>query len=362
MYLLSSTTKQEERGNGRLAGPISLMKFRRALVTKVLICGALAAAGAGIAWYLWQGQQGKLPDGLVSGNGRVEADQIDIAAKAAGRVQAVFVKEGDLVAAGQILARIDTTELLAQRARYVADQTAAEASALEAKAAVAQRQAELRLKEASLRRVLALVDNGFVSLGAVDSAQSERDAARAALDAAERNVTAKQRFIGAAKALVDQIDAQIADTTLTSPVKGRVLYRLANSGEVVSAGGKVLTIVDLSEIYMEIFLPSWQAMQVPIGSQARVQFDGADFAIPAKVSFVSPEAQFTPKQVETRSERDRLMFRVKLRFPPSLVEQHVEQAKTGMRGVGYVRLGSNHPDWPEFLQRRIPGDPIDAAD
>lgn len=338
------------------------MKVNRLPMSSVLIAVLVVAAGACGAWYWWQSRQGGLPDGLAWGNGRIEADQVDISAKSAGRLRDVLVREGDLVSAGQIVAQIDTTELLAQRAKYVADQTAQEASMLEARAAVAQRQAELTLKEASRRRVLALVDTGAVSRQTLDQAQSERDSARALLEAAERNVIARERSIHAAKALVDLVDAQIADATLTAPVKGRVLYRLATPGEVVSAGGKVLTIVNLSEIYMEIYLPSAQAMQVPIGSQARIQFDGADFAVPAKVSFVSPEAQFTPKQVETRSERDKLMFRVKLRVPPSLVEQHVEQAKTGIRGTGYVRLGSNPPDWPAFLQKRFPGDPIDAGD
>ena len=80
------------------------------------------------------------------------------------------------------------------------------------------------------------------------------------------------------------------------------------------------------------------------------------------MSFVSPEAQFTPKQVETRSERDKLVFRVKLRVPPSLVERHVEQVKTGVRGTGYARLDPNPPEWPEFLQKRFEGDPVDAED
>jgi HlyD family secretion protein len=319
-------------------------------------------AAAGGAWYWWQSQQGKLPEGLVSGNGRIESNQVDIAAKSAGRVREVLAQEGDLVTAGQVLARIDTTELQAQRAKYAADVASEEASMLEARATVTQRRAELILKEANLRRALKLVETGAVSQENRDQAQSEHDSARAILDAAQRTVTARERSIVAAQALVDQIDAQIADAILVAPVRGRVLYRLANPGEVVAAGGKVLTIVNLSEIYMEIYLPSAQVMRIPIGSQARILFDGADFAVPAKVSFISPEAQFTPKQVETRSERDKLMFRIKLRIPPSLVERHLQQVKTGTRGIGYVRLDPNPPDWPANLQKRIQGDPLDAED
>lgn len=322
----------------------------------------IVVAGAAGAWHWWQEQQGKLPAGLASGNGRIESDQIDISAKSAGRVREVLAQEGDLVSTGQVLARIDAAELQAQRAKYIADLAAEEASALEAKATVTQRQAELRLKEANLQRALTLVKMHAVSEQDRDQALSGRDSARAVLEAAERAVTAKERSVEAARALVEQTDTQIADTILSTPVKGRVLYKLANPGEVVSAGGKVLTIVNLSEIYMEIYLPADQAMRVPLGSQARIQFDGADFAVPAKASFVSPEAQFTPKQVETRSERDKLVFRVKLRIPPSLVERHVEHIKTGARGVGYVRLDPDPPDWPDFLQKRVADDPLDAAD
>lgn len=338
------------------------MKTLYSMLPRALFLALIAAAGAWGMWSWWQGQQGGLPEGLVSGNGRIEADQVDISVKSASRVTEVLVREGDMVAAGQVLARIDTTELQAQRARYVADVTAEEASMLEARATVAQREAELTLKDISLQRALTLVKTGAVSQQNLDQAQSERDAAKAVLDASEKNVTARERSIEAAKAVVDQIDAQIADATLSTPVRGRVLYRLANPGEVVSAGGKILTIVNLAEVYMEIYLAAEQAMRVPIGSQARIQFDGVEFVIPARVSFVSPEAQFTPKQVETRSERDKLVFRVKLRVPPSLVERHVEQVKTGVRGTGYARLDPNPPEWPEFLQKRFEGDPVDAED
>lgn len=236
------------------------MKTLYSLLPRLLVLAAIIAAGAWGAWTWWQGQQDALPEGLVSGNGRIESDQVDISTKSASRVTEVLVQEGDMVEAGQVVARIDT------------------------------------------------------------------------------------------------------DATLTAPVKGRVLYRLANPGEVVSAGGKILTLVDLAEIYMEIYLPAEQAMRVAIGSQARIQFDNTDFVIPARVSFVSPEAQFTPKQVETRSERDKLVFRVKLRIPRSLVERHVEQVKTGVRGTGYARLDPSPPEWPEFLQKRFEGDPVDAGD
>lgn len=337
------------------------MKMRGLAKKTILVLVLAAAAGFG-AWNWWQGQQDELPEGIVSGNGRMEADQVDIAAKSAGRIKDVLVQEGDEVSAGQVLAHIDISELQAQRAKYVAELASEEASILEAKATVVQRKAELTLKEANLRRTRSLFEKGTASELSLDEAQSEHDVAKAILEAAEKNVTARERSVDAAQALIELTEAQIADATLYTPVRGRVLYRLANPGEVVSAGGKVLTILQLDELYMEIYLPMAEAMRVSVGAQARIIFDDVDFAIPAKVSFVSPEAQFTPKQVETRSERDKLMFRVKLRVPKSLIERHFQMVKSGARATGYVRLEPNPPEWPDFLQKRFEGDPIDVED
>ena len=104
---------------------------------------------------------------------------------------------------------------------------------------------------------------------------------------------------------------------------------------------------------MEIFLPSEQAAAIRTGAEARLTVDAIpNRAAPAYVSFVSPEAQFTPKEVETRSERDKLMFRVKIQVPPELVGQFIESIKTGVRGVGYVRYDESVP-WPSFLNDNL---------
>jgi HlyD family secretion protein len=174
---------------------------------------------------------------------------------------------------------------------------------------------------------------------------------------------ARQRSVDSAKAIAAEIQTQIDDCILKSPTMGRVLYRLSEPGEVLGAGGKVLTLVNLADIYMEIFLPSAKAHRVSIGAEARIKLDILDVAVPAKVSFVSPEAQFTPKQVETPSERDKLMFRVKVRVPSELVLKYIERVKTGVRGVAYVRLSQmsgEKSEWPEFL-RKLPPEVMPSA-
>lgn len=331
-------------------------------ITPILVIACLVAAAGYGGWSYWKAQQNQMPPELYGGNGRIESDQVDIATKSAGRLVNVTVREGDKVEPGQVLAQIDTAELQAQRAKYAADVAYAEASKIEAGATVDQRVAELRFREDDVARKTKLAATGAVTQEALNESLSNRDASKAVLAAARQHVAAAERSVEAAQALVALADTQIADNTLSSPVRGRVLYRLANPGEVVASGGKVLTIVDLEQVYFEMFVPSEQAIRLAVGSAARIAPDGTDIAVPARVSFVSPDAQFTPKQVETRSERDKLMFRVRLRTSQSLIERHIDIVKTGARGVGYVWIGSEKPAWPEFLQKRIAGDPLDVEE
>jgi HlyD family secretion protein len=154
---------------------------------------------------------------------------------------------------------------------------------------------------------------------------------------------------------VAKAQSRIDDATLTSPVLGRVLYRLAEPGEVLAAGGKALTLVNLEDVYMEIFLPSAQAAAIKLGAEARFTVDyEPDRVGPGYVSFVSPEAQFTPKEVETRSEREKLMFRVKIQVPKELVLHYIERIKTGVRGVGYVKV-KDSAVWPDWLEKNLVG-------
>jgi HlyD family secretion protein len=322
----------------------------RRVVLLVFMVAVLVAA-----WQWWQSRQPQLPAGIVSGNGRIEADEVDITTKYAGRVKEILVHEGDLVKADQVLARMDTAELQAALEHAKAELAKAEAEVREAQATIVQRDSELALAKQELARALPLVREGSLSQRTVDQRQSQRDTAEAALKAAQAHLVTHNHAVHAARAEVQRLQTQIDDNSLRAPVMGRVLYRLARPGEVLAAGGKTLTLVDLSEVYMEIFLPSQQAVRLSSGAPARIVLDGVNVVIPATVSFVSPEAQFTPKQVETRSEREKLMFRVKVMVPQELVIKHIEKVKTGVRGVAYVRL-DDAVSWPAALESRLPGD------
>ena len=328
--------------------------MQRTWVQRLAVLVVVAGGAAG--YWSWREYQRRtaLPDGIVSGNGRIESVQVDVATKYAGRISRIFAREGDLVRAGQVIAKMDTEEMEAELAKSQAEFAEAEETENQVKAEVVQREAELKYQNQEYERNKSLFARRVISREEMEQSQTKRDVSAATLASVKAKLRTTQRSIEAAVAEVKRIQTQIADSTLTSPVVGRVLYRLAEEREVLAAGGKVLTLINLGDIYMEIFLPSRQAARVDMGADARIVLDAApEYAVRAEVSFISPEAQFTPKQVETQSERDKLMFRIKLQVPQELVLPYIEKVKTGIRGVGYIKLDEATP-WPEKLEHRFP--------
>lgn len=344
------------------------------------VAAAIVVSLSAWAWWLFQPQD--LPDGFAGGNGRIEAVEIDVAAKTAGRVKEILVNEGDFVRSGQLLARMDTAVLEAQRREAEAElqrarisvETAAslvtqrEAEREAAKAFIAQRKAEFDAAQRRLARSREIAPKGAVpeskldddraaaaaARAAVAAAEAQAAAAQAAIGQAKSNVVAAQSGVEAAQATIQRIQADIDDSVLKSPRDGRVQYRVAQSGEVLSPGGVVLNMVDLTDVYMTFFLPTAQAGRVALGAEARLVLDAApQYVVPAAVSFVADVAQFTPKTVETEEERQKLMFRIKARIAPDLLREHLLQVKTGLPGMAYVRLDLRM-DWPPELQTRLP--------
>lgn len=290
-----------------------------------------------------------IPEGFASGNGRLEAKEFDIASKLPGRIAEVLVQEGDQVEANQILALLDTRELdarLNQAEAQVAQARQAKAYAL---AIVKQRKSELALAEKNLQRSKNLYENRSIPLVQLQQSETALLSAEAGVTAAEAQVVMQDAVITAAIAQADTIQANLQDSVLRSPISGRVLYRLFEPGEVIGMGGRVLTVLDLTDVYMDLYLPTAQAGNVALGADARIVLDARpDEAIPAKVTFVAPRAQFTPREVETRSEREKLMFRVKVKIDQAYLVENINQVKTGLPGVAYVRLDENKA-WPNNL-------------
>ena len=316
----------------------------------------LAIAVAAIAVIVWQRLQPPgLPEDIAFGNGRLEATAVDITTKFAGRLAEVTVQEGDDVEAGQVLARLDLRILEAElrQAQALVKQARKQRGA--AAAVIAQRNSEVLLAEKNLARARELYENRNIPIEQLQRSETAVRAARAVQAAAEADLATAEAVIDAALARAESVRTRIDDSVLTSPLASRVLYRLAEPGEVLAAGGKVFTVLDLTDVSMTIFLPTIEAGRVRIHDEARIVLDALpELAIPAAVSFVSPEAQFTPKEVETRTEREKLMFRVKVRIDPAQLGEYAEMVKTGVPGVAYVRLG-DEVQWPQALRVRPPG-------
>jgi HlyD family secretion protein len=326
-------------------------KFSKSTWIAVIVIAAGVAAFLGYRW--WQAKQTEVPKGIVWGNGRLEAKLADASAKEALRVKEVLVNEGDLVKPGQVLVRLDTVTLDADLAEAQAKVSSAQEKIALSAASIAKKQSEITLAKIEAERSRNLVAENAGSQRELDVRTMALASSTAGLAEEQAKLQTAKQEVEVAKANVASIQTRIDDAVLRSPITGRVLYRLAEPGEVLGAGGKALTLVNLEDVYMEIFLPSEEASAVKVGAEARLTVDAMPGrAAPGFVSFVSPEAQFTPKEVETKSERDKLMFRVKIQVPPELVSQYVQSIKTGVRGVGYVKLDDSVL-WPTWLDTNL---------
>jgi HlyD family secretion protein len=355
----------------------SFIKRNWPVVVAVL---AIVLIGGGLIWTRLH--KSGTDTGLISGNGRIEATEIDVASKLPGRIQDIQVDEGDFVTVGQVLAHMQVQTLEAQRdeaearkqqalsgvASAEAQVVARQGDYQAALAQVTQRESELDAAQRRLQRSETLVNEGAASAQEVDddrarvrsmqavlgAARAQVAAAQAGIDAARTQVTGARSVVTAAHATVARVQVDIQDSALVAPRSGRVQYRIAQAGEVVGGGGKVLNLVDLSDVYMTFFIPETSVGKLVLGGEVRIILDAApQLVIPATISFVASSAQFTPKTVETASERQKLMFRVKAQIDRALLQKNLKLVKTGLPGVAWLKLDQN-AQWPANLAIKVP--------
>ncbi len=354
-----------------------MTKSTRSLILVVVV--ALAGVGGYYAWS--EAQTSALPQGIAAGNGRVEATEVDISALTGGRIANIGANEGDFVRAGDVLVQMDVVQLNAQKRQAEAQLRRSEIGVEAATAVVAQAEAQQRAAEAAVDQAQAAADaaaqrlarseqlatSNAISQQALDDSRAADRQAKAALASTEASLAAGQAGVAAArvqvvdaeaaieaaKAAIDVVTASIEDATLRSPRDGRIQYLIAQEGEIVGSGGRILSLVDLGDVYMTIFLPTSQAGRVQLGSEVRLVMDAApQYVIPATVSYVADVAQFTPKTVETADEREKLMFRVRARIDPQLLTRYLDYVKTGLPGMAYVRLDPD-AEWPASLANLV---------
>jgi HlyD family secretion protein len=266
----------------------------------------------------------------------------------------------------EAIAKLGMAKSSVETARSTLQQRESEKAAAEAR--VAQREAELALAESKFKRQQRLIERGvgaqedfdterssfFSAKAAIASAKADVASSDAAISTAKTLIIAAESNVASAQATIERIEADIKDSTLKAPRDGRVQYRIAQPGEVLNSGGKVLNMVDLADVYMTFFLPTEWAGRVKLGAEVRLVLDAApQFVIPAKVTFVADVAQFTPKTVETAEERQKLTFRIKAHIPAEGLKKHIRDVKTGLPGVAYVQLDPQ-AQWPDYLQVSLP--------
>lgn len=351
-------------------------------MTQKWIAGGIAALCLllYIGWMSYSSSS--LPAGIVASNGRIEALEIDIASRTAGRLAEVFVNEGDFVEAGQTLAVMDTSVLKAQIREADAELRRTQTLVESAQSGVAQRESAKAAAEAVVEERLAEQDRAekqFVRVeklltnkatsaeefdthraalagakASVSRAKADVAAANAGISSARSEVFAAEAAVVAAQAKIERLKVDLDDSTLKSPRDGRIQYRVAQPGEVLSAGGRVLNLVDLGDVSMTFFLPTADAGKISVGADVHLILDAApQYILPAKVTFVADVAQFTPKTVETAEERQKLMFRIKARISPELLQKYIRSVKTGLPGMAYVRLDEQQ-EWPASLEVKLP--------
>lgn len=293
------------------------------LVAAVLLSMALAGCG------------GARRDGHVVASGHMEANEVRIATKVRGRLLQRPVDEGDAVATGQLLGVVDTidAELALREAKAQRDQADAQLrlriagsrreDIAELSARVDSAKADLIGAEKELARQETLVTEGVTTERAKDESLGRRDALKGQLEAAQQALArakagSRDQEIEGARAARDAMDAriaqltqQIADATIVSPVAGRVTEKIAEPGELLAAGAPILVITDLARPWLTVYVTEPDLGKIKLGAPAEVVTDGGEKR-PGTVTFIASTAEFTPKNVQTRDERVKLVYRVKV--------------------------------------------------
>lgn len=320
---------------------------------KYIALAAVAVAVGGVAFWKNGQLQAEELQGITAVNGRIELNRLDIATLYPGRVTELLVQEGEQVVLNQPLARLDAQTAQAQTA-------AAQAAMQQAQDAVSRAQAEMQAKaqqvktaQVDLANAQQLRRDNLISASELTHRQAALTAAKAQVEAAQAAVAQAKSQVAQAQAQWQKAQLQEADMLIKAPKNARVEYRIAEVGNVLGSGGKVVSLLDPSDVYLNVFLTAKQSNQLKIGEEARIIVDGVDAVFPAIITFVASQAQFTPKSVETTEERAKLMFKVKLQIPENIALQQLALLKGGMTAVGYVKYDAN-AQWPENLAVKLP--------
>lgn len=303
---------------------------------------------------LWWKNQENISDliGIAEVNGRIELKRLDISTLYAGRVEEFLVKEGELVEKGQVLVRLSSSQIEAQIFSAQEQKKAVQESVKRAESEIKTQIHQVNLAKLELDNARKLKKEKLISQAELDRKKEAYQVALSALNTAKASQKEVLARVDYAQAQINQIEDIKKDLEILAPISARLEYQIADLGSVLPAGGRVLSLLDLNDAYLNVFLPAFQANKIKIGDEARIIIDGIDAVFPAFVSFIASEAQFTPKSVETKSEREKLMFKIKLQIPAPISQQYQSLIKAGMTAVGYLKY--EDVNWLERLKIKLP--------
>ncbi|OSI10628.1 HlyD family secretion protein [Neisseria zoodegmatis] len=320
---------------------------------KIIVALIAAAVVAGGVYVSCKNGSDGLPQGFAQSNGRLELNRFDIASLYPGRVQAVLVDEGSEVKEGDVLAELSSVTSSSQLEAAKAQKQRAQEAVARADAEIRAYEQQQKVAQMELGNAQSLKRDELVSSAEVSKRLAARDGAAASVKAARAARAEAVAAVAAAQAQINQAASANDDMTIRSPKAGRVEYKIAETGSVIAAGSKVVSLLDPADVSMNIFLPNAEAGRLKVGGEARIVLDNVEAVFPAKISFIATEAQFTPKSVETQNEREKLVFRVKLKIPADTALKYKGLLKGGMTGNGYVRT-DDAAQWPSELAVKLP--------
>ncbi|PIT10075.1 HlyD family secretion protein [Snodgrassella alvi] len=324
------------------------MKTRRLLFILLVVLVLV-----GLAVWINMRSNTALPDGFTGGNGRMELKRLDVATLYSGRVVEIKVDEGDMVVKNQVLAELSSDQTTSKLAAARADKQRAQESVSRAEAEIAAQQQSYKIAQMDLDNARQLKSDDLVSSPELRRRLANRDAALARVKSAQAARAEAQAAVKQAQAQIDATFSANNDMLIRAPKAGRIEYRIAEAGNVLGEGNKVVSLLDPTDVTLSVYLPTDTIGKLRLGDEARIVLDGMNAVWPAKVDFIDSNAQFTPKFVETLNERQKLMYKVKLKIPPQIALQYSGLLKGGLTGNGYIRF-DNSKAWPQQWQVNLP--------
>ncbi|HSQ97426.1 MAG TPA: efflux RND transporter periplasmic adaptor subunit [Rickettsiales bacterium] len=276
---------------------------------------------------------------LIKGNGRIESREVAVATKFSGRLAEVNADEGDVVSKGQLLAVLDSRSLSSDIEAQKAKSEEILKNIASVDAEIKATNSDITFYRKEVQRTKILMKQKFSSQLELDRNNNYLEKFEAKLLSLKANKKALQASHKSLLASIKSMEINLDDMKIYAPTDGVILYKLVENGEMLSAGGKLFIMYNPDELYMTIYMPSEKAGQIKLGEEAKIKLDAyPDKIFDAKVTFIAENAEFTPKEVETQKEREKLVFRIKL----TLHDNSLREAKPGMPGDGYIRLNNNY--------------------